>query len=254
MQLSEWIAQKRAHTPRLTQFDVRGITPSIKDFTHAISTNKGPIAVIAELARATPEEGDLAAELDFAALVSALDEASVSAIAIATDHIACRGALREVAEVASRTTTPCIARDLVLFEEQVYASRLAEADAALLEAQAVTPSELKKLLEIAASLHIAAPVEVRTEAEVALAASCGARQAVIPAFGAQGALDLSLANALLPKFPRLLAPIVRGPFARPADFATLRGRVDAIWLCGPLMRAEDKLAFLKPLIDAAENG
>src|SRR3989442_7374872 len=113
LQLSDWIAQKRANTPRLSQFDVRGITPSINDFTHAISTNRRSLAVIAELARATPEEGALAAAIDFDAMVAALDQAEVAAVALATDHLACRGTLREVAEIVSRTTTPVIARDLV---------------------------------------------------------------------------------------------------------------------------------------------
>src|SRR5439155_1066489 len=83
---------------------------------------------------------------------------------------------------------PSIVRDLVLFEEQVYAARLAGADAVLLTAAAVSAGELKKLVEIAASMHMAAPVEVRSAEEVATASACGARHAVVPAFSAKGGL------------------------------------------------------------------
>jgi hypothetical protein len=34
----------------------------------------------------------------------------------------------------------------------------------------------------------------------------------------------------------------------------VRGRADGIWIAGPLMRAEDPAAFVRHLVEAAENG
>ncbi|MFZ5470818.1 MAG: hypothetical protein ACOZIN_15440 [Myxococcota bacterium] len=253
MELSSWLEQKREDVRRLATLDLRAITPTIKDFTHAVVTHKGPLAVIAEITRATPEEGRFADVIDPDSLVKVLDDAAVAAIAVPIDPIACFAQARDLTEVASRTTTPVIARDLVVSRQQVYLARLAGADALLLTAAAAPAGELKAMLEIAASMHLAAPIEVRSEEELNTAVAVGARLAVVPAFrGPQ--LDLSLPRSLLPRFPRTLAAIVRGPFARPEDFAELRGQADGIWLAGPLMQAADKAAFLSPLVEAAENG
>ncbi len=254
MQLSDWAERKRLEVRQLGPMDLRAVTPSIKDFTHAVSTQRGAIAVIAELARATLEEGALATRLNLSALVAALDEASVSAIAIATDPATSHAEAADLPTVAGATTTPVISRDLVLSREQLYQARLRGADAVLLTASVVGAGELRALIEIAASMHMAAPVEVRSLSELEAAIAASARQAVIPAFSESGALDLSLAEALLPAFPRTLAALVRGPFATPEELEPLRGRIDAVWIAGPLMRAADPLAFLRPLVEAAESG
>jgi len=73
---------------------------------------------------------------------------------------------------------------------------------------------------------------------------------VIPAFE-KAALSLELADRLLPKLPRTLSCIVRGPFARPEELAPLRGRADAIWLAGPLIRGESGSSHLSALVEAA---
>ena len=85
------------------------------------------------------------------------------------------------------------------------------------------------------------------------ALASGAKLLVIPAFE-HGRLSLAVADALIPRLPKNVAVLVRGPFATPLDFEALRGRADGIWIAGPLMRAPDLRSFLEPLVSAAENG
>jgi indole-3-glycerol phosphate synthase len=250
--LQSRIDARRAALRTLGPIDVRGVTPSIKDFQHSLAPYPGALAVIAELARATPEEGALAADYSADTLVPLLDEAEVAAIAVAIDP-ACDGYERDLARAAAITTTPVLARDLVLTRDQLYAARLHGADAVLLTASVVPAGELKSMLEIASSMHLAAPIEVQSPEELATAVACGARWLVLPAFDARGALSLAAVEALLPSLPRTVSAIARGPFARPQDFEPLRNRVAAVWLCGPLMRATDRLEFLRPLVQAAEG-
>jgi indole-3-glycerol phosphate synthase len=253
VELPQWIQKKREEQSRAAAVDVRNATPSIKDFRHAVTTQRGALAVVCEIARATPEEGLLANVLDLGGLVQALDAASVSAIAVATDSVACGGVELDLAQVARATSTPVIARDLFLVPDQVYRARLHGADAVLLIASALSTSQLRALMDIAASVHMAPVVEVASEAELSAASSVGARTVVIPAFSGAG-LSLSTADALLPKVPRSTTALVRGPFTSATEFQVLRSRADGIWIAGPWMRAADPAAFLGPLVEAAENG
>ena len=147
---------------------------------------------------------------------------------------------------------PVIARDLFLDRAQIYRARLNGADAVHLIAAALGASDLRSLIDVASSTHMAAVVEIASEAELAVASSAGARTVVIPAFS-EGRLSLSNAQALLPKISRSITVLVRGPFNRARDLELLRSRADGIWMAGPLMRAGDPAAFLRPLVEAAEN-
>lgn len=250
--LSDWVALKKDELGRAARLDVRNVTPSMRDFTHAVSTQRSSLSVVAELARATPEEGHLVPVPDYQAMAAALDETDVAALAVATDKAVCQGSLPDLTMASRATASPVAQRDLVLVREQLYQARLAGADAALLHAEVLIPGDLKAFIEIAASMHMAAPVEVRTQAELELAASAGARVVVIPAFGHPHAgLSLELALELLPKVPRTVAPLVRGPFYRPEELEPLRGKADGVWICGPVMRAGDAAAFVREILAAA---
>src|SRR5437868_4254295 len=237
VQLSDWIARKKEALGRLPRLELRNVTPSLRDFTHAVSTQRSSLSVVAELARASPEEGHLSPIPDYQAMASALDETDLAAFAVATDEEVCQGSLSDLTLVSRAVSSPVAQRDLVLVREQVYQARLAGADAVLLHAAALIPGDLKAFIEIAASMHMSAPVEVRSEQEVQVAAAAGARVMVIPAFGhPHSALSLELAQSLLPKVPLTVAPLVRGPFYRPDELEPLRGKADGVWICEPVMR------------------
>jgi indole-3-glycerol phosphate synthase len=246
------MAQRNEHLRRAGGVDVRALTPTVRDFTQRVATQKQALAVIAELARATPEEGPLQA-LDVEALCRAADATDVSALAVATDPVQCQGDLLLLAQASRAFEGPLLMRDLVVSRDQLYAGRLHGADAVLLTAGALSVGELKACIDISASMHVAAPVEVRTAAELDASLAAGARIIVIPAFKA-AALDLALADALLPRLPRTAVAVVRGPFASPDDLRNVRGRADAVWIAGPWLTAKEPETFLRPFVEAAENG
>jgi indole-3-glycerol phosphate synthase len=253
MELQTWIARRRESLRQLGQLATRNLTPSIRDFAHAVTTRRGDLAVVAELARATPEEGAMPQLKDIAALASDFDEAGVSALAVATDPIVCEGSTADLRQVSAAASVPVIARDLFVRPEQIYEARLFGADAVLLIAEAVRPDELLGMMEIAASLHMTAAVEVRSEAELSMALRASARVVVLPAFDERG-LSLASANSLLSKVPRSVTPIVRGPFTGPQDFEGLKGQADAIWIAKPILEANNPQGFLASMVEAAENG
>lgn len=252
MELQEWIDRKRESLRILSPLSARNLTPSIRDFSLAVTTQRRFLAVVAEIARATPEEGALGEVKEPARLAEEFESCGAAAVAVATDEIACGGSIQDLARASPVCSGPVVMRDLVLSREQLYRARLAGSDAVLLTAAAVEGGELRAMMEIASSMHMACPVEVRSEAELLRASQAGARLVVIPAFE-KAALSLELANGLWSKLPRTVSCIVRGPFARPEDLAPLRGRADAIWLAGPLIRNENRASFLFAIVEAAGN-
>src|SRR5260370_37597728 len=80
MEIQTWIARKRESLRTLGPLATRNLTPSIRDFAHAVTTQRGELAVVAELARATPEEGQIRRDIQIAELASALDAAAGSAL------------------------------------------------------------------------------------------------------------------------------------------------------------------------------
>jgi indole-3-glycerol phosphate synthase len=251
MDLASRVAAKREELKRL-RVDTRNVTPTLRDFTSAIATGRRGLSLVVELARATPEDGLLVQQLDVERLAAACDEHGAAAIAVATDAASSGGSPAELALASRAASVPILQRDLILAKEQLYQARACQADATLLQASALQAGEIKLLIDLAAATHVAAPVEVQSAEELKRAASAGARILVIPAFDGQR-LSLALADALLPLVPRTSASLVRGPFARPEDCATMRGRADGIWTCAPFMRAADPTAFLTSLVAALED-
>ena len=209
--------------------------------------------MVAEIARVTPEQGQLRQSMDVAQLSALIEPAGAAALAVATDEVACAAQPLDLPLAARTSSCPVVARDLILAPEQLYRLRLMGADAVLLTAGALAAPHLRSFIEILASLHMSAPVEVANEEELFASVAAGAKLFVIPAFG-PGGLSLALADALLPKVPRTAAVLVRGPFAPSTDLASLRGRADGIWIAGPWMSAGDPASFLEQLVRAAETG
>jgi len=252
-QLQEWAAARRKTLPQMGPVHIRDITPTVRDFTQAVSTRKGPLAVILELSRRTLEEGPLSTPLDLDAWMTRADQASVSALAVGTDAWASHGSPEDLRHVA-RGPLPVIAKDLVLTREQVYQARLFGADAVLLHAGAVQAPELKTFIEIAASMHMASAVEVESAEETHKALASSARILTVSCFGANGALELGRFHDVARAASPSTVLIARGPFLAPETLELVRGKADGLWVGAPLLSQPDPDAFLPLWVERAENG
>src|SRR5262249_1951813 len=120
VQLQEWTARRKEALRRPDPLNIRNVTPSIRDFTHAVSTQRGPLAVGAEIAGATPEEGGRGSGVDAPWVAGVREGCLVSGVAVATAPVACKGPPRDLQVAASATSGPVVARDLVLSRDQLY--------------------------------------------------------------------------------------------------------------------------------------
>src|SRR5260370_8535443 len=102
----------------LNPSSARNLTPSIRAFSLAVPTQKRFLAVVAEIARATPEEGTLGEVKEPAQLAEEFESCGVAAVAVATDEIACGGSIQDLARASPVCSGPVGLRDPFLPPQQ----------------------------------------------------------------------------------------------------------------------------------------
>lgn len=136
---------------------------------------RGPgLGVIAEVKRASPSKGHLAAIPDPAALATRYAAGGASAISVLTEQRRFGGSLDDLAAVRRAVDTPLLRKDFVVTEYQLWEGRAAGADLALLIVAALSDTELSGLLDLGRRLGLTCLVETHTADEVRRAADAGA--------------------------------------------------------------------------------
>ena len=220
------------------------------DLERALMPLRGGVRLIAEVKKASPSRGVLAADLDPVALASTYAGHGADAISVLTDGKYFQGSLDVLRRVRATVDVPLLRKDFTIDEYQLWEARAAGADAVLLIVAILEPSLLRDLAATAKGLGMAALVECHTEAEldVALAADSriiGINNRDLGTF--QTRIETTL--ALLPRIPPGPVVVSESGFFTGAD---VRRVVDAgahaVLVGEGLVRATDvaaKLAELK---------
>jgi indole-3-glycerol phosphate synthase len=150
--------------------------PPTRDFAGALRRVDGSVAVIGELKRRSPSKGDLAPDLDPGPTAKAYEAGGAVALSVLTDQPYFGGAVADLQAARDATTLPCLRKDFVIDEIQVFESRAIGADAILLIAAAIhDDSLLADLHALASGLGLSVLVEAHDAAEVERALRAGAR-------------------------------------------------------------------------------
>jgi indole-3-glycerol phosphate synthase len=170
----EVAARKRATPRRELERRCERLEPP-RDLEAALRPAGAPVALIAEVKKASPSRGVLAADLDPVALAETYDRHGVHAISVLTDEKYFKGHLDLLSAIRARVTVPLLRKDFTIDEWQLWESRAAGADAVLLIVSILDGPLLGDLLAAAKGLGLAALVECHTAAEVDRALSVGVR-------------------------------------------------------------------------------
>ena len=141
----------------------------------------GPIAasprvsVFAEVKRRSPGAGPIAPELDPVALSDEYEAGGARAVSVLTDGPWFGGSLADFRAVAAARRIPVLRKDFLIDEVQVWETRAAGADLALLIVRILDPPLLTDLRAMVHDLGMTALVEVHDEGEVEAALKAGAR-------------------------------------------------------------------------------
>lgn len=147
------------------------------DFRQRLLRGAGDtVRVIAEIKRASPSKGTIAAEIEPAAIARDYASGGASAISVLTEASyfhAFPGDFRAVREAVP--DTPLLRKDFVVDEYQIYESVLMGADALLLIVAALDKATLADFVAKANECGISALVEVHAEEELDAALAAGAQ-------------------------------------------------------------------------------
>jgi indole-3-glycerol phosphate synthase len=146
-----------------------------RDFERALTPVRGGVRLIAEVKKASPSRGVLAADLDPVALAATYARHGADAISVLTDAKYFQGSLEILRQIRASVDVPLLRKDFTIDEYQLWEARAAGADAVLLIVAILPPSLLRDLAAAAKGLGLAALVECHTEAELDVALGAGSR-------------------------------------------------------------------------------
>jgi indole-3-glycerol phosphate synthase len=169
------VTARQRRTPRAELERRCAGLPPTRDFEGALRPAGAPVALVAEVKKASPSRGVLAADLDPVTLAEAYDRHGVHAISVLTDEKYFKGHLDLLGAIRARVRVPLLRKDFTIDEWQLWESRAAGADAVLLIVSILEGGLLGDLLAAAKGLGLAALVECHTAAELDRALGAGCR-------------------------------------------------------------------------------
>jgi indole-3-glycerol phosphate synthase len=246
------LAEKTTEIERLAELAIAEVRPSLRDFAQFVATQKSAIALVPRLKRADPGTGGRWPDLDMANVARACDDADVGAIAVGTAALM-GGAIEDLRTVAEAVTAPVLRDDLCLHANQIYQARLYGADAVRLPAADLDRESLGALVAVVESLHMAAIIEVRGEADIETALDLAPACIGLDLPANDGFADLEAARVLAARIPSqrvvLLLDEVRGL----KELLRLKGLVDAAVVGDALLDAPDAAAAIEAFASLQER-
>ncbi|MCJ7730591.1 MAG: indole-3-glycerol phosphate synthase TrpC [Sedimentisphaerales bacterium] len=166
--LDKIIADKTAEVSyRKSQFSIEQLKERIRsmhrcrNFYKAVTKRSARgINVIAEVKKASPSAGVIREDFDPVAIAQTYQKCGADAISVLTDEKYFQGRLEYISQIRREVDLPVMRKDFIIDLWQVYESRAAGADAILLIAEALKPSELMDLMIAAAELTLTVLLEV----------------------------------------------------------------------------------------------
>jgi indole-3-glycerol phosphate synthase len=206
--------------------DVAKLKTAPRGFRNALlEAGKSRPAVIAELKKASPSKGVIRGSYPVGGLAMQLEQAGAAALSVLTEEHFFHGSLTHLLEASAATHLPCLRKDFIVDEYQLFEARLHSADAILLIVAVLTDRELTALNARARELKLDVLCEVHDEAELARAVSVGAEIIGVNSRDLRTLqVDLSVHDRLADKLPKTVLRVAESGFKTGHDLARLRAR------------------------------
>lgn len=211
--------EKRADAVPLDRLkDQAARRPCVRDGLAAL--RRPGVAVIAEIKRASPSRGPLAAIADPPRLARDYEAGGASVISVLTEERRFGGSLTDLDAVRAAVDAPVLRKDFVVSAYQVWEARAHGADLVLLIVAALQQNALVALIERTESLGMTPLVEVHDEMEAVRAVDAGAR---VIGVNARDLRTLEMDRGLFPR----LAPVLPAEVVKVAE-SGVRGPRDLL--------------------------
>jgi indole-3-glycerol phosphate synthase len=213
------------------------------------------VAVIAEVKRASPSKGALAAIADPAALAVDYQAGGAAAISVLTERRWFGGSIDDLRAVRAMVDIPVLRKDFVVSSYQLWEARAYGADLVLLIVAALEQNALIGLIERAESIGLTPLVECHTEEEVERAVDAGARIIGINARNLKTLeVDRTAFARLAPKIPDGIIKIAESGIRGPHDVIEYaRAGAHAVLVGESLVTGKDPRAAVADLVAAGAH-
>jgi anthranilate synthase/indole-3-glycerol phosphate synthase/phosphoribosylanthranilate isomerase len=173
------VTEAKAAMPQMELASRIAAAPEPIDFAERLRRD-APMAVIAEVKRASPSKGDIAPGMDAVAQAMKYASGGASGISVLTEPTWFKGTLADMAGVRSAIDSmgaarPAVLRkDFIVDEYQVLEARVHGADSVLLIVASLTDDQLAALMDCSRDLGMEPLVEVNNAEEMQRAIGSGA--------------------------------------------------------------------------------
>ncbi len=233
--------------------DMAGRAPSPKD---AMAVLKGEdVAVIAEVKRASPSKGAMAAIADPAALAMDYEAGGAAVISVLTEQRRFAGSIADLAAVRAAVQVPVLRKDFVVSSYQLWEARAHGADMVLLIVAALEQNALVSLVERAVSIGLIPLVEVHADEELDRALEAGAKIIGVNARDlATLEVDRTVFARLAPQIPDGVLKIAESGIRGPHDLlAYAASGADAVLVGESLVTGKDPRSAVADLVTAGSH-
>lgn len=207
--------------------------------------------IIAEVKRASPSRGDLAAIPDPAHQASLYERGGASAISVLTEQRRFKGSLADLEAVKARVELPVLRKDFIATPYQVLEARASGADLVLLIVAALEQPLLRELHDLVLELGMTPLVETHSLDEVHRASDLGAKLVGVNARDLSTfALDRDLFGRLAGELPADAIKIAESAVLEPADVAHYRNAGADVVLVGEALVTNDPVTTLHAFLEA----
>jgi indole-3-glycerol phosphate synthase len=213
------------------------------------------VAVIAEVKRASPSKGAMAAIADPAGLAADYEAGGARIISVLTEKRKFGGSLEDLAAVREAVQVPVLRKDFVVSSYQLWEARAYGADLVLLIVAALEQNALVSLVERSVSIGLVPLVEVHTQEELDRALDAGARVVGINARNLRTLeVDRTVFAQLAPRVPDGVIKIAESGVRGPHDLlAYAAAGADAVLVGESLVTVKDPRSSVADLVTAGSH-
>jgi indole-3-glycerol phosphate synthase len=210
-----------------------------------------PVAVIAEIKRASPSLGMIHEYVDVLQFARKYEQGGASVISILTEPHFFKGDLSHLHLVKKEISLPILQKDFILDPFQIYEGRASGADAILLIAALLDREQLNDFVDLARSLHLTPLVEIHNEDDLQKISALH-----LPLIGVNNRdlktfeVDLRTTLRLKEQIPSAVKVISESGIRNSQDVRLLKeAGVHGILVGEILMRSPDPASKIKELLD-----
>jgi indole-3-glycerol phosphate synthase len=226
----------------------------VRSFEAALRSR--PVAIIAEIKKASPSHGVFREQFDPLAIARAYETGGAAAVSVLTDEPFFQGRLAYLEEVRRAVGIPVLRKDFVIDEYQVIEARAYGADAILLIAAALDSATRVRLASLAEEVGLECLVEVHNAGE--LESLRGERHRLIGINNRDLTTfrtDLNTSLRLAPQAPPGALLVAESGIRSADDIMTLvRHGFRAVLVGGAFMRSPDPGNAVREMLTAVRAG